>query len=74
MDIKDVKTKELVEKYNFRFSKSLGQNFLIDDTVLTDIVDGANVCSDDLIIEIGPGVGTLTVQLLKKAKRVVSIR
>lgn len=73
MDIKDVKTKELVEKYNFRFSKSLGQNFLIDDTVLTDIVDGANVCSDDLIIEIGPGVGTLTVQLLKKAKRVVSI-
>ena len=35
MDIKDVKTKELVEKYNFRFSKSLGQNFLIDDTVLS---------------------------------------
>lgn len=73
MDIKDIKTKELVEKYNFKFSKSLGQNFLIDDTVLTDIVEGAEVCSDDLVIEIGPGVGTLTAQLLKKAKRVVSI-
>ena len=73
MDIKDIKTKELVEKYNFRFSKSLGQNFLIDDTVLTDIIDGAEVCEDDLVIEIGPGVGTLTAQLLKKAKRVVAI-
>lgn len=73
MDIKDIKTKELVEKYNFRFSKSLGQNFLIDDSVLTDIVEGAGVCDEDLIIEIGPGVGTLTAQLLKKAKRVVAI-
>lgn len=73
MDIKDIKTKELVEKYNFRFSKSLGQNFLIDDSVLTDIVEGAGVCDEDLVIEIGPGVGTLTAQLLKRAKRVVAI-
>ncbi|MPQ42208.1 16S rRNA (adenine(1518)-N(6)/adenine(1519)-N(6))-dimethyltransferase RsmA [Clostridium tarantellae] len=73
MEIKDIKTKELVEKYNFRFSKSLGQNFLIDDSVLTDIVESAEVCDEDLVIEIGPGVGTLTVQLLKKAKRVVAI-
>ncbi|GKX68684.1 16S rRNA (adenine(1518)-N(6)/adenine(1519)-N(6))-dimethyltransferase RsmA [Inconstantimicrobium mannanitabidum] len=73
MDIKDVKTQELVKKYNFKFSKSLGQNFLTDGSVLDSIVDGAEVCDEDLVIEIGPGVGTLTAQLLKKAKRVVAI-
>lgn len=73
MDIKDYKTQELVKKYNFKFSKSLGQNFLIDDSVLEDIVTGADVNSDDLVIEIGPGVGSLTAQLLNKAKKVVSI-
>ena len=73
MDIKDYKTQDLVKKYNFKFSKSLGQNFLIDDSVLTDIVEGAEVNKDDLIIEIGPGVGSLTAQLIGKAKKVVSI-
>lgn len=73
MDIKDVKTAELVKKYNFKFSKSLGQNFLVDDSVPRDIVLGAEVNEEDLVIEIGPGVGTLTVQLLKKAKKVVAI-
>lgn len=72
-EIKDVKTAELVKKYNFKFSKSLGQNFLVDDSVPRDIVSGADVNEEDLAIEIGPGVGTLTVQLLKKAKRVVAI-
>lgn len=73
MDLKDVKTQELVKKYNFKFSKSLGQNFLIDDSVLNDIVNGAEVNNEDFVIEIGPGVGTLTAQLLMKAKRVTSI-
>ena len=73
MDIKDYKTQDLVKKYNFKFSKSLGQNFLIDDSVLTDIVEGAEVNKDDLVIEIGPGVGSLTAQLIDKAKKVVSI-
>jgi 16S rRNA (adenine1518-N6/adenine1519-N6)-dimethyltransferase len=73
MDIKDYKTQELVKKYNFRFSKSLGQNFLIDDSVLSDIVEGAEVSEDDLVIEIGPGVGSLTAELISKAKKVVSI-
>ena len=73
MDIKDVKTAELVKKYNFKFSKSLGQNFLVDDSVPRDIVLGAEVDENDLVIEIGPGVGTLTVQLLNKAKKVVAI-
>lgn len=66
-------TKDIVKKYGFKFTKSLGQNFLIDDTVLMDIVEGAEVNKEDLVIEIGPGVGTLTRELLKRAKRVVSI-
>lgn len=69
MDLKDIKTQELVKKYNFKFSKSLGQNFLVDDSVLDDIVNGAEVNNEDFIIEIGPGVGTLTAQLLMKAKK-----
>ncbi len=73
MDIKDYKTQDLVNKYNFKFSKSLGQNFLIDDSVLNDIVSGAEVDENDLVIEIGPGVGSLTAQLLKKAKKVVAV-
>jgi 16S rRNA (adenine1518-N6/adenine1519-N6)-dimethyltransferase len=73
MDLKDIKTQELVKKYNFKFSKSLGQNFLVDDSVLNDIVNGAEVSEEDFVIEIGPGVGTLTAQLLMKAKRVTAI-
>ena len=73
MDIQDVKTAELVKKYNFKFTKSLGQNFLVDQSVPRDIVDGADVGPEDLVIEIGPGVGTLTAQLWKIAKRVVAI-
>jgi 16S rRNA (adenine1518-N6/adenine1519-N6)-dimethyltransferase len=73
MDIRDVKTQELVKKYNFKFTKSLGQNFLVDDSVLEDIVNGAEVTEEDVVIEIGPGVGTLTAQLLRRAKKVIAI-
>lgn len=73
MDLKDIKTQELIKKYNFKFTKSLGQNFLIDDSVLEDIVNGAEINEEDFIIEIGPGVGTLTAQLLMKAKKVTAI-
>lgn len=66
-------TKELVKKYNFKFTKSLGQNFLIDDKVLDDIVESANVSKEDFVIEIGPGVGTLTKELLAKAKKVCAV-
>ncbi|AEB77079.1 16S rRNA (adenine(1518)-N(6)/adenine(1519)-N(6))-dimethyltransferase RsmA [Clostridium botulinum] len=68
-----VTTKEIVQKYNFKFTKSLGQNFLTDQTVLDDIVDGSEVCEEDFVIEIGPGVGTLTKELLKKAKKVCAV-
>jgi 16S rRNA (adenine1518-N6/adenine1519-N6)-dimethyltransferase len=66
-------TKDIVKKYGFRFTKSLGQNFLVDDTVVRDIVKGADINGEDFVIEIGPGVGTLTRELLKTAKRVCSI-
>jgi len=64
---------EVAKKYEFRFKKGLGQNFLIDDSVLDDIIDGAEVSEEDFIIEIGPGFGTLTRALLKRAKRVCAI-
>ena len=73
MQIENYNTQELVKKYNFKFSKSLGQNFLIDDSVLDDIVVGAGVNEEDYIIEIGPGVGTLTARLLNVAKGVVAV-
>ncbi|MBU3189091.1 16S rRNA (adenine(1518)-N(6)/adenine(1519)-N(6))-dimethyltransferase RsmA [Clostridium bowmanii] len=64
---------EVAKKYEFRFKKGLGQNFLIDDTVLDDVVYGAEVNKEDFIIEIGPGFGTLTRALLKRAKKVCAI-
>jgi len=73
MDIKNYDTQEIIKKYNFRCSRSLGQNFLVDDVVLNEIVDGAEVNKNDLVIEIGPGVGSLTAVLLGKAKKVVAI-
>jgi len=69
----DINTVELVKKYNFHFSKSLGQNFLVDPSVLKDIVEGSEINEEDHVIEIGPGVGTLTRELLNKAKKVTAI-
>lgn len=73
MDLTNYKTQDIVKKYGFNFTKSLGQNFLIDKQVVMDIVNGAEVGPEDFVIEIGPGVGTLTVEMLKKAKKVTSI-
>ena len=66
-------TKFLMNKYKIKANKNLGQNFLIDDSVLQDIVDGAEIKKDDLVIEIGPGLGSLTKLLLEKAKKVICI-
>jgi len=68
-----INTKEIVKKYGFKFTKSLGQNFLMDNEVLKDIVEGAEVSKEDFVIEIGPGVGTLTRKLLNAAKSVCAI-
>ena len=66
-------TKFLMKKYKIKANKNLGQNFLIDDMALQDIADGAEICEDDLVIEIGPGLGSLTKLLLEKAKKVICI-
>lgn len=65
--------KEIIEKYGFRFSKSLGQNFLIDGNIIDRIIEGANIRKDDGIIEVGPGIGTLTQKLCESAEKVVAI-
>ena len=66
-------TKEVVNKHNFKFSKSLGQNFLIDDNVIDRILQGARLSETDRIIEVGPGIGTLTREMGKVAENVVAI-
>ena len=65
--------KDIIGKYNFRFSKSLGQNFLIDGNIVEKIVDGAGIIQDDGVLEIGPGIGTLTQELIDRARRVVAV-
>ena len=57
----------------FRTKKRLGQNFLIDGTAIADIIKEANISPDDTVLEIGPGVGFVTEQLVKKAKKVIAI-
>ncbi|HOM02518.1 MAG TPA: 16S rRNA (adenine(1518)-N(6)/adenine(1519)-N(6))-dimethyltransferase RsmA [Acetivibrio sp.] len=66
-------TKKLIQKYNLKLTKSLGQNFLTDDNVVKKIVDVANVSDNDLVIEIGPGVGSMTTELAKRAKKVIAV-
>lgn len=65
--------KDLLDRYGFQFSKSLGQNFLIDGNIVRNTVQGAGVSSQDNVLEIGPGFGTLTEELALHAKKVVAI-
>lgn len=66
-------TKFIMDKYHITANKSLGQNFLIDEDVVSGIVEKSGVSKDDLVIEIGPGLGTLTSLLIEKAGFVVAI-
>ena len=66
-------TRKIMKKYNIKANKSLGQNFLINDNVVTEIIKASNITSEDLVIEIGPGLGTLTKEILKKAGKVICI-
>lgn len=66
-------TNFILKKYSIRANKSLGQNFLINQNVVDEIVNSAEISKEDLIIEIGPGLGTLTKQLLEKAGKVICI-
>ena len=65
--------KEVVQKHNFKFSKALGQNFLIDTNVIDRILEGARVQEGDYVIEVGPGIGTLTKEMGRTAEKVVAI-
>ena len=66
-------TKFLMKKYNISANKDLGQNFLIDDNVIENIVEAAEINEKDCVIEIGPGLGTLTSRLVEKAGKVIAI-
>ena len=67
------KTKFILKKYKISANKSLGQNFLISDSVVDKIVESADINTADLVIEIGPGLGNLTEFLLQKAGKVIAI-
>ena len=66
-------TIEVLQKYNFAFQKRFGQNFLIDTHVLDKIIDSAQITKDDFVLEIGPGIGTMTQYLAEHARSVVAV-
>ncbi|NLY76768.1 MAG: 16S rRNA (adenine(1518)-N(6)/adenine(1519)-N(6))-dimethyltransferase RsmA [Tissierellia bacterium] len=65
--------RELLDRYGFAFSKQLGQNFLIDGNIVRNIVKKAGINKDDYVLEIGPGIGTLTEELALHSKKVVAV-
>lgn len=67
------RTIEILQKYGFRFQKKFGQNFLIDPHVLDKILAAAEVTEDDFVVEIGPGIGTLTQYLAYAAREVCAV-
>lgn len=66
-------TKEVINKYRFAFQKKFGQNFLIDSNILENIVDSAEITKEDFVLEIGPGIGTMTQYLCEAARQVVAV-
>lgn len=66
-------TKEIIKKYGIRLTKSLGQNFLKDEYVVDDIIESASVTEDDLVLEIGPGIGSMTTNLAQRAGKVIAV-
>ena len=66
-------TKEIINKYSFAFQKKFGQNFLIDTTVLDRIISSAEITKEDCVLEIGPGIGTMTQYLAERAGSVVAV-
>jgi len=69
----EIVIRDLFKKHQLRPSKRFGQNFLIDKGVLEKIIEAANLQPEDIVLEIGPGLGTLTVELAKKAGKVIAI-
>lgn len=66
-------TKEIINKYSFAFQKKFGQNFLIDSNILESIVSAADITKDDFVLEVGPGIGTMTQYLCENARQVVAV-
>ena len=66
-------TIEILQKYNFRIQKKYGQNFLVDTGVLNRIIDAAEITEEDCVLEIGPGIGTMTQYLAERAAAVVAV-
>ena len=66
-------TIEIIQKYEFMFQKKFGQNFLIDAHVLEKIISAAGITKDDCVLEIGPGIGTMTQYLAENARQVVAV-
>lgn len=74
MELTSPKTiRYIMEKYGFSFSKGLGQNFIVDGRILERIADGAEITSEDCVLEIGPGIGVMTNVLCERAKKVVAV-
>ena len=73
MDNLKQETEFILKKYKAKANKSLGQNFLINSKVVEQIIESSEITKEDLVIEIGPGLGTLTKELLEKAKKVICI-
>ncbi|MCL0032918.1 16S rRNA (adenine(1518)-N(6)/adenine(1519)-N(6))-dimethyltransferase RsmA [Peptococcaceae bacterium] len=65
--------KKILNKHNLKANKSLGQNFLVDANIVHKIVDAADILNDDIVVEIGPGLGVLTCALAEKAKKVIAV-
>ncbi len=65
--------KKIKEKYGFRLTKSLGQNFLTDKNIIDKIIGGSEITGDDLVIEIGPGIGIITYEASQVARRVIAV-
>lgn len=66
-------TIQTIQKYEFAFQKKFGQNFLIDDHVIGKIIKAAEITKDDMVLEIGPGIGTMTQYLAESARQVVAV-
>lgn len=66
-------TKEIINKYSFAFQKKFGQNFLIDSNILENIVSSAEITKEDFVLEIGPGIGTMTQYLCEAARQVTAV-
>lgn len=66
-------TVEILQRYNFTFQKKFGQNFLIDNNILEKIIDAADITNENCVLEIGPGIGTMTRALAERAKKVVVV-